>query len=135
MKPELTGSKSFQRLNPHLFGTTVDALGITADGRIVRAGEAVERESTLHNDIIAHCRSQGWLYIHSWMDKRATNQKGTPDFIIFMPAGKVLCVECKAKGGKQTSEQQAMEAYLRKLGHAYALVFNMEEFHAAIQRK
>ena len=105
------------------------------DSNSVRRGtEPVERESDLHNDIIAHCNAQWprWKFIHCRTDRRSTIAIGAPDFVIFLPHGRVLCLECKRKNAKPTTEQIAWQKEMQLLGHAVHVVRSMEEFQKLI---
>lgn len=84
-------------------------------------------ECDLHDQVETYCRSQGWYYLHSRMDRRTTVTVGAPDFVIFMPQGKTLCLELKRKGGKATKKQLETIAHLRKLGHVAAIADNWED--------
>lgn len=85
-------------------------------------------ESDLHDKIAAECKRRGWLAVHSRMDKRATNQIGTPDFIIARPGGRILWIEAKSKGRKLTPEQAATIHWLKNLGHDAHAVWSFEQF-------
>jgi hypothetical protein len=87
----------------------------------------VDREEKLHNDIINECRRRGWVYFHSRMDRATGRTLGEPDFTIVNERG-VFFIECKAAGGKLTSAQAAMGAWLAKFGHSMFIVRNVEEF-------
>lgn len=84
----------------------------------------------LHEQIEVECRQRMWPIVHSRTDMRATTIPGTPDFIIAAGGGRVLWVEAKAKGGKQTTEQRGFEIMLTRNGHAYHLVYSFQEFLA-----
>lgn len=88
--------------------------------------DAVERESDLHEQIIELCRERGFYPVHSRMDRRTSQALGVPDFIIALPGGKTLFLECKAKGRKATPEQNAAIAHLKSLGHCAEIVNNIE---------
>lgn len=103
------------------------------DKTIGRCFEQAAQESDLHQQIIDHCRRQGWYYVHSRMDKPNTNGIGTPDFVIFMDCGRVACIECKRKGSKPTTAQLAAQAQLRHLGHRSEIVYSYEQFVLVIQ--
>lgn len=90
------------------------------------------RERDLHDDIIDLCRQQGWYYIHSRMDRRSTVQVGAPDFVIALPGGKTVWLECKRKGGKVTTSQQGTLLQLKLLGHIASVVYSLEEVKAAL---
>jgi hypothetical protein len=87
-------------------------------------------EKDLHEQIADYCRKRGYYFVHSRMDRRSTVQVGCPDFIVFLPSGRVVCLEAKRKGGKPTPAQQATIAHLHKLGHAAGVV---ESFLDALQ--
>lgn len=97
-------------------------------------GDAVERESDLHDEIIKFCRvqPQPWVCLHSRMDQRATNNLGTTDFIIVTHTGKVWFIEAKRKGGKLRPAQNAMLAWLTKNGANAAVVFSKDEFKSLV---
>lgn len=89
-------------------------------------------ESDLHDKIIAECRRRRWYFVRSRMDKRSTNQAGTPDFIIAADAKFdqvwTYWIEVKRKGSKLTPEQTATKHVLLSLGHRYATIFSFEQF-------
>lgn len=87
-------------------------------------------ESKLHDSIIEWANSQ-WprmKFIHARMDQRSTIAVGAPDFVLFLLAGRVLCVECKAKGKKPTPEQLAWHKEMEMLGHKVHVVWSMDDF-------
>lgn len=90
--------------------------------------KAVERESKLHEQIIQYCRDKRWLYFHSRMDQKSTATVGQPDFTILMREGRVLFVECKAKGKKLRPEQQTIKTIAAALGHEIHVVYSLDEF-------
>lgn len=85
-------------------------------------------EAKLHEQIIADCQRRGWYYVHSRMDQPTTQEAGTPDFIIYAENGRNFAVECKARKGKLSATQQAVAAWLHKLGHEWYLVRSFEEY-------
>jgi hypothetical protein len=66
-----------------------------------------------------HTKLENWLnqyelfYNHERMDKRTSNRKGIPDFIIGI-CGLMVCIEFKLHGRKLTEEQ---EEWRRKAMH------------------
>jgi hypothetical protein len=92
--------------------------------------EAVDLEGKLHGEIILYCNAQypRWKVIHSRMDQRSTIAAGAQDFTIFVPAGRTICVECKAKGKKRTPEQLAWAKEMAMLGHDVHCIYSMAEF-------
>lgn len=119
-----TGSKSFARLNPHLF----------VEQRPRAAAVPVERERDLHDQIEDYCRARGWFYAHSRMDAPSTIAVGFPDFAIFMPGARTVFLECKRPGGKATPAQMQKLAHARKLGFVAETVESLEAALAAIER-
>lgn len=96
-------------------------------------GECI-KEAALHTEIMAWCETQWprWMYVHCRMDKRSTVAVGAPDFILFGPNGRVLCIECKAKGKKRSPEQNAWAYQMKVLGHEIHLVRNWSEFQQLV---
>ena len=81
----------------------------------------------MHDAIIDHCRSQGWIYLHGSMAERTGRTLGEPDFVILAP-GKVHFIECKSATGKLSPAQVAMKFHAEKLGHMVHVVRSMTEF-------
>lgn len=96
-------------------------------------GPGPDRESELHDDILAFCRRKGWLVVHSRMDRRTTQQAGVSDFIIISPDW-AWFVEAKRPGQKLRLEQAAFRAQVLKLGWPHAVVHNLQEFIEAIPK-
>jgi hypothetical protein len=94
---------------------------------------AVVREGDLHDEIIKHCESKGYLYFHQRMDKPSHGPIGFPDFVIFMPMAMTVFLECKAKGGKTTVEQLAKISHARKLGYIAEVVDNFTDAYQVIE--
>lgn len=95
--------------------------------------QGCDYESDLHEQIAQVCREKRWPYVHSRMDMPTTNLKGVADFIVFMPGGKVLVVECKNKNGKQSPEQLGWQMLIEAVGHKYHLIRSFEEFSQLVQ--
>jgi len=70
--------------------------------------DAVEEESGLHAEILDWIRQQVPMpaYIHARMDKKATINKGAPDFCIFWK-GRTILIEAKTRTGKRSPDQLA----------------------------
>ena len=100
------------------------------DADAVPAGAELE----LHNEIIRECRRRGWVYVHSNPTKKATNQPGTPDFIIAADGGRTLYVECKTKTGKLSKAQADFKRDIEALGHQFHLVRSMKQFLSVCHR-
>lgn len=117
-----------KRENPHIYGENTER---TADARI---GQPVTDEDQLHNDIIEHCKNQSppWIYFHGSMACKTKRTPGEPDFEILANGGRVFFVECKAKGGKLSTDQRDIKHWAALLGHTIHLVTNMEEFRKVV---
>lgn len=102
------------------------------EGRVQQVKEKLPpskaTEADLHERIFAECRRRGWLPLHGAMSERTHRTLGEPDFMILADGGRVLFIECKSAVGKLSTEQQALHAWMRKLGHTVHVVRTMEEF-------
>lgn len=109
---------------------------LDAKRKTVAPNEPVERESDLHDEIIQHCNSQWprWKFIRGRMDKRSTIAIGAQDFTIFLPGGRLLCVECKRRGAKPTTEQLAWHKEMELLGHRVYVIQSVKEFYEAAEK-
>jgi hypothetical protein len=85
-------------------------------------------EAALHDKIIEHCRDRGWVYFHGSTARATHRTLGEPDFVVFLPDGRVLLVECKTRTGKLSTEQLALHAALGRLGHCVHVVRSLREF-------
>lgn len=96
---------------------------------------AVALEIPLHHKIMKWCDEQ-WprvKYIRARSDMESTIAEGCQDFTVFMPGGRTVCIECKAKDGKMKDAQLSWKAEMEKLGHVIHIVRSMEEFREAIK--
>jgi len=89
----------------------------------------------LHEQIMDYCNAQWprWKFIHSRTDQKSTVEVGAPDFVLFLPGGRTVLIECKAKGGKLSNEQLAWAKELSLLGHYVEVVFSLEEFKRVVE--
>ncbi len=96
----------------------------------------VDRERDLHDEICAWAESQ-WprvKYVHSRMDRPTGMEAGIADFVLFLPAGRTVCVEAKARDGKLSKEQAAWHKEMSMLGHRVLVVKSLEEMKILIQQ-
>jgi hypothetical protein len=116
-------SESFRRLNPHLFAPASTC------------GPGEKLEMPLHDKIMQHCAAQfpRWLYIRARSDMASTIAVGAQDFTIFLPGGRVLCVECKSATGKCSPEQAGWHFEMQRLGHHVYIVRSWGEFLECLQ--
>ena len=91
----------------------------------------------LHEQIMDYCDQQWprWKYIHARTDQKSTIAVGAPDFVIFLPKGEVMAMECKAKGGKATPEQLAWQMELERLETTLYFVWSFEDFISVLRDK
>ena len=100
-------------------------------------GQLARREvgkGGLQEQISKWCRGQWppWKIIQARSDQRSTIAVGAHDMTIFAPNGRVILIECKAKGKKRTGEQTVWEYEMRMLGHRVHLVYSMEQFRQIV---
>lgn len=102
--------------------------------------EAAEREvgkGGLQEQIRQWCFAQWprWKLIQARSDQPSTIALGANDMTIFAPGGRILLVECKAKGGKISLDQAAWIKELEILGHTVHVVWSFDEFLSLVQEK
>jgi len=85
-------------------------------------------EAELHDAILAECRRRGLKVVHSRMDRASTVSVGAPDFVVALPFGRTLWVECKSAKGKLRHDQAAWIATLKSLGHEAHVVRSLDQF-------
>lgn len=107
--------------------------GMSKRGLVTAAPEAVTNESELHNEIIAYCKSKGWIYLHGSMAHRTFRTLGEMDFTILADKGRVFFVEAKTAKGKLSTEQLGFAMHAQKLGHEVKLVRSMEDFRKVVE--
>jgi len=113
---------------------TLKARGVVEQVALV--GTGVDLEIPLHNEIIKHCNAQfpRWKFIHANPSQPSSIQVGCSDFpIIYLPGGKFVIVEVKAKNGKLKPEQLAWNLELEMLGHTPKVVRSMDEYREAVR--
>lgn len=85
-------------------------------------------EQTLQRKCEQWLRDHGYPYIHDRSRKK--NKRGIPDLICFLPEGRVVVVELKAKGGRMSPEQTQMLRMLKYLKHE---VFEVRSFKRFVE--
>lgn len=83
----------------------------------------------LHKPIIDWCRNQvpAVPFINSRPDCASTIGEGVQDFTMFY-RGKVLCIECKAKNGKQSEAQRDWAHIMGRQGFTVHVIRSFAEF-------
>lgn len=107
------------------------ALG--GDSRTNRNVQHDGPESDLHEKILEHCKSRGWICFHGSMAHRTKRTSGEPDFTILADRARVFFVEAKSKTGKRSMEQLGLSLWAEKLGHKIHLIRSMQDFGEAIK--
>ena len=101
-------------------------------------GASAEQETGpggLQREIIDHCAKQWprWKYRYARTDRKTTEELGTEDFTIFMPGGRTIHVECKARNKKPSPQQLIWATELKALGHTVHFVWSFEDFLKAVR--
>lgn len=97
-------------------------------GQPTPPSSGVEKESELHAEILAYCKSKGWIAFHGSMAHSTFRTEGEPDFVILTDGGRVLMVEAKTAKGKLSPAQQAIHAWASKLGHKIEVCRSLKDF-------
>lgn len=100
--------------------------GVKPEKPLLKAS-ACDEESVLHDKIINHCRTHGWLYFHGSMAHATKRTRGEPDFILLIP-GRVLFIEAKSSTGKLSHDQRHVIGMAERLGHKIHIVRSYSEF-------
>jgi hypothetical protein len=85
-------------------------------------------EKKLHWRIIAECDRRGFPWVHARMDLPHTVAVGTPDFVVALPMGRTLWIECKSGARKLTPRQQAWMRRLTRNAHQAHVVRSFRQF-------
>ncbi len=116
------------RLTPLQYALLVGRQKRRAPAVICEAPAVAFKEAELHEVILAECRRRGLLVIHSRMDCASTVAVGAPDFVIALPFGRTLWLECKTPKGRLRDEQVLWLSNLGALGHQAHVIRSIEEF-------
>lgn len=115
--------------------TTAQYMALLAKDPAHRSPQPVDgcdKEKDLHHQILDHCKRNNWLAFHGSMAHSTTRTLGEPDFVILMPAGRLLMVECKTRTGKLTIEQVGIQRWAEMLGHTIYVVRSYEDFLSVV---
>jgi len=101
--PDLSkASDSFKAANPHLFEIHHEPVVDPFPTK-----EEWKNEKQMQDFIETFLTEQGTAAIRSRMDRKTSNQCGTPDFL-FAIKGQAVAFECKLPGRKLTEAQEKM---------------------------
>ena len=84
------------------------------------------KEARLQKKCEKWLKSHGYPYFHDRSRKR--NKAGLPDLICFLPEGRTVIIELKAKGGRLSKEQQHTIRMLKYLKHEVYEVRSYKRF-------
>ena len=90
-------------------------------------------ERELQNEIIRALNEKRILFFHGSTAHKTKRTEGEPDFVIALPEGRTLWVECKTRTGKLSEAQTIVRHRLETAGHAYHVVRNISEFDVLIE--
>jgi hypothetical protein len=91
-------------------------------------------EYELHNQILLYCERRGWIALHGSMAHRSYRTLGEFDFVILANHGRTFFIECKTKTGKLTEEQQGLQHWARRLGHAPHVIRSYQQFMDVVNK-
>ena len=113
-------------------GLIVDPFAALAKFDAVADPDAVAdgEELVLHGEIIKELLRRGWHHVYHNPSKPTGATAGTPDFIIYCPAARMLHVECKTKKGKLSKDQVKFRDDITVLHHDYHVVRSLARFKA-----
>lgn len=108
------------------------ARGQAAEKAVRRlAGEG--RESDLHKFILAECGRRNLVAFHGSTAHATHRTLGEPDFVILLPGGRVLLVECKTRSGRLSEDQIEVMTRAALLQHRIHVVRSFSEFHSVLR--
>lgn len=97
------------------------------------SGAPPRRERELHRQIFAECNRRALVLFHGSMAHKTRRTVGEPDFVILLPMGRMLLVECKTSTGTLSDEQKDMQIRAALLGHRIHVVRSFTEFYSILR--
>src|SRR4030095_3377581 len=91
-------------------------------------GEELNRESHLHHQIINWLNDNRILFFHGSTAHKTKRKEGERDFVVALPHGKTLWIECKRPGGKLSQEQFIVQQRLKTAGHLHYVIRSFRDF-------
>jgi hypothetical protein len=116
-------SASFQKQNPHIFGSTGNDLAL---GRGPISKEELRSERTLQTQLVNLLRLKGIEPLWHRTDKKSAATVGWPD-LTFSVKGIPTLWEVKLPGKKLSDEQQMLRVRLIENGWNYHVVHSVDE--------
>ena len=100
--------------------------------QIVEAN-TIKSEKELQRQCVALLRLRGIFVIVSRMDRRTSNQVGTPD-LLFAINGVPHAFECKLKGNKPTPEQEKVMGQMASNGWTVRVIHTVEQMRDELRQ-
>lgn len=91
-------------------------------------GPTPNKEEDLKRQCSDYCKARGWIVLSGSMAHRTHRTVGEADLTVLADSGRVFFIELKLPGRKQSTDQLALQAWMRKLGHKYHLAHTLREF-------
>jgi hypothetical protein len=83
--------------------------------------------------IIAECNRRALVAFHGSMAHKTRRTLGEPDFVILLPMGRFLLVECKTSTGALSDDQKDLQVRAALLGHTIHVVRSFTEFFTVLK--
>ena len=105
---------------------------VSVSGEGTKAGDARDKsrdalyEKELHDFIVEECKKRRWLPFHNFWGEKSVRTPGEMDFEIWAP-GRVILIECKAKGKKLDGDQRDIHHWLNSMGHMVHVAYSKEQ--------
>lgn len=93
-----------------------------------------KKEKDLHKRVVMVCKQRGYIYFHGSMAVPTARTLGEPDFIILLPEGKFVLVECKSEHGVLKPSQKDLFSKIEKLGHKVYIIKTINELYDALKQ-
>ena len=127
MRPEFSNaSESFKKENPHIFFDKGGDYSCPKTAPDKASHEDVKSEKILQIQIEQYLGHKGITAIRSRMDRKTSNQVGTPDFM-FAVEGRACAYEAKLPHHKLSTEQEEMRRKLEADGWHYVVVRHLDD--------
>lgn len=106
--------------------------------QIVEAN-TIKSEKELQRQCVALLRLRGIFVIVSRMDRKTSNQVGTPDLIFSLMRenvviGRPCAFECKLKGNKPTPEQEKVMGQMASNGWTVRVIHTVEQMRDELRQ-
>ena len=103
------------------------------------AGISVKWEREIHKQIQNDLHRRGIFAVHSRCDKRTTQQKGVPDFLMALwdaekGCARPVAIEVKMPGESLTDDQEYVCGKMNSNGWDYYIVFSFEHYCAVLAK-